>query len=57
MSDLQNLLERKARFAAQYEGGLGTLPRFSTIVLTCSDSRVDPAFFFGSETWRCLCSA
>jgi len=47
MSDLENLLERNAQFAARYEGGLSMLPRFSTIVLTCADARLDPAFFLG----------
>lgn len=47
MSDLQNLLERNALFAAQYEGDPGMLPRFSTIVLTCADARLDPAHFLG----------
>ncbi len=47
MSDLEVLLERNTQFAAQYEGGFATLPRFSSIILTCADARVDPAHFLG----------
>jgi len=47
MSDLQNLLERNIQFAAQYESGLSISPRFSTIILTCIDARIDPAHFLG----------
>ncbi len=47
MSDLQNLIERNRQFAAQYEGNLSIIPRFSTMVLTCVDARIDPAYFLG----------
>lgn len=49
MSDLQTLLERNDRFNADYEGGLNISPRFSTFILTCADSRIDPAHFLGLE--------
>lgn len=49
MSDLQKLIDRNEQFAAQYEGGLTITPRFSTMVLTCADGRVDPAHFLGLE--------
>ena len=49
MSDLQKLIDRNSRFAAQYEGNLTIMPRFSTMILTCGDARIDPAHFLGLE--------
>ena len=49
MSDLQTLLERNQKFAAEYKGGLNSLPKFSTFILTCADARVDPAYYLGLE--------
>ena len=49
MTDWQNLIDRNRRFAALYEGNLAMMPRFSTIVLTCADARVDPAYVLGLE--------
>ena len=49
MSDLQTLLKRNQHFAAEYEGGLNISPKFSTFILTCVDSRIDPAHFLGLE--------
>ena len=49
MSDLQTLLERNQQFAAEYKGGLNSLPKFSTFILTCADARVDPAHVLGLE--------
>ncbi len=49
MSDLQTLLERNQQFAAEYKGGLNSLPKFSTFILTCADARVDPAYYLGLE--------
>ena len=46
-SDLTTFLERNQRFAAEYKGGLQLLPRFSTLILTCIDARVDPAHVLG----------
>ncbi len=44
------LLERNRIFAEQFEAGdLPIRPRMSTILLTCVDSRVDPAHLFGLE--------
>lgn len=49
MSEFQTLLDRNSQFANQYEGNLSILPRFSTIILTCGDARIDPAHFLGLE--------
>ena len=44
------LLDQNRCFAEQFEAGdLPIRPRMSTIVLTCLDSRVDPAHLFGLE--------
>ncbi len=48
MADLTMLLDRNRSFAGQFEAGdLDIRPRMSTILLTCLDSRVDPAHLFG----------
>ncbi len=48
MADLETLLDRNRSFAEQFEGGdLNIRPRMSTIIVTCVDSRVDPAHLFG----------
>ena len=48
MTDLTALLDRNRRYAEQFAAGdLPIRPRMSTIILTCVDSRVDPAHFFG----------
>ena len=48
MADLTTLLDRNERFAERFEAGdLNIRPRMSTILLTCLDSRVDPAQLFG----------
>ncbi len=49
MSELTSLIDRNQQFAAHYDDNLNILPRFFTVVLTCSDARVDPAQFFGLE--------
>ena len=42
------LLDRNRSFAEQFKSGnLPIRPRMSTIILTCVDSRVDPAHIFG----------
>ncbi len=47
MSDVETLLDHNRSFAEQFEGGDLTIrPRMSTILLTCVDSRVDPAHLF-----------
>ncbi len=50
MSDLDTLYDRNEVFARTFDqGDLPILPRRPTIVLTCVDSRVDPAHFLGLE--------
>ncbi len=47
MTDLTALLDRNRTFAEQFEeGDLAIRPRMSTFILTCLDSRVDPAHLF-----------
>ena len=47
MSELTALLDRNRSFAGKFEGGdLPIRPRMSTFILTCIDSRVDPAHLF-----------
>ena len=49
MSELTNLIDRNQQLAAHYKENLNIIPRFSTIVLTCSDARIDPAHYLGLE--------
>jgi len=50
MSDLDTLYDRNKEFSRTFDrGDLPILPRRLTIVLTCVDSRVDPAHFLGLE--------
>ncbi len=50
MSDLDTLYDRNEEFSRTFDqGDLPISPRRATIVLTCSDSRVDPAHFLGLE--------
>ena len=50
MSDLDTLYDRNEGFARTFDqGDLPILPRRPTIVLSCVDSRVDPAHFLGLE--------
>ncbi len=50
MSDLELLLDRNRLRQAHFEfGNLGIPPRLSTMILTCVDTRVDPAHLFGLE--------
>ena len=47
-ADLTTLLDRNRSFSEQFAAGdLKISPRMSTILLTCLDSRVDPAHLFG----------
>ena len=49
-ADLKGLLDRNRDFAEQFVAGdLAIRPRMSTIILTCVDSRVDPAHLFRLE--------
>ena len=54
MSELTELTDRNRGFAATYEGDTGIVPKFSTIVLTCLDARVDPAHFLGLKPGEAL---
>jgi carbonic anhydrase len=46
MSEINNLYDRNHRFAVGFDQAeLAILPRFSTVILTCIDARVDPAHF------------
>lgn len=47
MSDLSEMIDRNRQFASQYSNNLTILPRFSTMILTCVDARIDPAYFLG----------
>lgn len=50
MSDLDVYAARNAAFAESFDkGDLVIKPNFGTIVLTCVDPRVDPAYFAGLE--------
>ncbi len=47
-TDLGKLLDRNRIFADRFDkGNLTIRPRMSTILLTCVDSRVDPAHLMG----------
>ena len=47
MGELTTLLDRNRSFAEKFEtGDLPIRPRMSTFILTCIDSRVDPAHLF-----------
>lgn len=46
MSEINSLYDRNHRFAVDFDhADLAIRPRFSTIILTCIDARVDPAHF------------
>ena len=50
MTDLNTLMTRNQRFADEFTfADLAMKPRFSTLILTCLDSRIDPAHFLGLE--------
>ncbi len=50
MADVETLIERNQDFASSFnQGDLAIRPRFSTLVVTCLDARVDPAHLFGLE--------
>ncbi len=55
MSEIQTLYERNAQFAEHFSfAELNIKPKLSTVVLTCMDSRVDPAYFLGLEPGEAL---
>src|SRR5436190_10399332 len=49
MSQVDELLERNARFAKASGEPAPALPRLRTLVITCADQRVDPAQVLGLE--------
>ncbi len=50
MSNTATLLDRNRQFASDFAAGdLPVLPKLRTVVLTCADSRVDPAHIIGLE--------
>lgn len=50
MSSVQTLLDRNRAFADDFSArDLPIMPKLGTVVLTCVDSRVDPAHFVGLE--------
>ena len=50
MADVETLIERNQDFASSFnQRDLAIRPRFSTLVVTCLDARVDPAHLFGLE--------
>lgn len=50
MSNTSTLLDRNRRFAKEFAAAdLPILPKLRTVVLTCGDSRVDPAHILGLE--------
>ena len=54
MTDLETLTTRNQSFAASYSNDLNIMPRFSTIILTCIDARVNPAQVLGLELGEAL---
>jgi len=50
LSSTQTLLDRNRAFSNDFTAqDLPILPKLGTILLTCTDSRVDPAYFAGLE--------
>jgi len=50
MSNLSTLLERNRTFATKFSSAdLAILPKLRTVILTCVDARVDPAYVLGLE--------
>ncbi|MBE9554394.1 MAG: carbonic anhydrase, partial [Proteobacteria bacterium] len=50
MSNTTTLLDHNRQFASDFSAAdLPILPRLRTVVLTCGDSRVDPAHVLGLE--------
>ena len=54
MSEIQILKRRNEIYAQNHQKGLTISPKFSTIILTCIDARVDPAHFLGLELGEAL---
>lgn len=50
MSNTTTLVDRNRQFASDFTAGeLPILPKLRTVVLTCGDARVDPAYVLGLE--------
>lgn len=50
MTDIVKMYERNGTFTESFtDGDLAIKPRFGTILLTCVDARVDPAYFAGLQ--------
>jgi carbonic anhydrase len=50
MSSTQTLLHRNAQFAESFSGAeLPIIPSLRSVILTCTDARVDPAHIFALE--------
>jgi carbonic anhydrase len=47
MNPVDELIERNKHFAKHHQPGQSLLPRLRTCIVTCPDSRVDPAQIFG----------
>lgn len=54
MNQLETLIERNQQFATTYTNELSIAPRFSTIILSCIDARVDPADILGLKAGDAL---
>ena len=54
MSELQILKRRNEIYAQNHQKGLTINPKYSTLILTCIDARVDPAHFLGLELGEAL---
>ena len=54
MSEIQILKSRNEIYAQNHQEGLTINPKFSTLILTCIDARVDPAHILGLELGEAL---
>lgn len=54
MSEFAQLKERNKVYATTYGEKLPIMPQFSTVILTCVDARVDPAYFLGLQQGEAL---
>ncbi len=54
MSEIQILKRRNEIYAQNHQKGLTIIPKYSTLILTCIDARVDPAHFLGLELGEAL---
>ena len=55
MTTIDTLIQRNEEFAAHhFAAGLSLLPRLGTLIITCADPRVDPAYVLGVEPGEAL---